>query len=302
VSLAILGINVSFVTTLPENDIAVAAINSLRYFGIDTSKILHGAGRMGLYYLECGYSQRSSKVIYDRQYSAFALASNSKYDWDAIFDDVTWFHWSGITPALSDNSAAACRDACIAAKEKGIKVSCDLNYRKSLWTPDNAQSVMSKLMPYVELCIANEEDIEKMLGIRNEQADVSKGKLTKSGYAELAKKAALQYGFSHVAITLRESYSANINGWSALLYDAHKDVHYYSKRYDIDVVDRVGGGDSFSAGLIYELVNGKTGQEAVDFAVAASCLKHSIEGDFNRITLHEIEQLTKTGGNGRIDR
>lgn len=302
VSLSIFGLDSQFLTKLPRGDVGTAALNSMRYFGVDTSKVVYGNGRMGLYYLEKGASQRPSKVIYDRAYSAIALAERSDFDWDKIFVDVDWFHWTGITPALSDNLVEICMDACKAAKAKGITVSCDLNYRGSLWSTERAKSVMTKLMPYVDVCIGNEEDADKVLGIKSSETDVETGKLNKSGYQQVAEQICDTYGCNKVAITLRESYSASRNGWSAMIYDVEKKQACFSKTYDIQIVDRVGGGDSFTAGMIYSMIAGKNSQDAVEFATAASCLKHTIEGDYNRTTVEDVEKLLKSGGSGRVVR
>lgn len=302
VSLANFGLDAQFLTKLPKSDIGQAAVRALRYFGVDTSKVVYGPGRMGLYYLEKGASQRPSKVIYDRAYSAIALAEFSDFDWDAILEGVDWFHFTGITPALSENLAAICMDMCKKVKEKGITISCDLNYRSSLWSEESAKATMVKLLPYVDVCVGNEEDAEKVLGIQSNDTDVETGKLNKSGYQEVAKRICEWFGCSKAAITLRESYSASRNGWSAMLFDAECQQAYFSKEYDIQVVDRVGGGDSFTAGLIYSLITAKSNQEAIEFATAASCLKHTMEGDFNRVTIEDVEKLIKSGGSGRVVR
>ncbi len=302
VSLSIFGLDSAFVTKLPDSDVGIAAAHSLDYFKVDTSRVVYGKGRMGLYYLEKGASQRPSKVIYDREYSAIALAKREDFDWKKILDGVDWFHWTGINPALSDELAFICEDACIAAKNEGITVSCDLNYRGKLWSPEKAQSVMKPLMKYVDVCICNEEDAEKVLGIKAAETDVESGVLSKEGYKHTAETICNIYGCKYVATTLRKSYSASRNGWSAMLYDADKKTAYFSTEYDIQIVDRVGGGDSFAAGLIYALNQNKECQEAIEFAVAASCLKHTIEGDYNRTTVADVEGLLKSGGNGRVQR
>lgn len=302
VSLAILGQESSFITKVPNNDVGRAAINSMRYFGVNTSKVIYGGGRLGTYYLEKGASQRPSKVIYDRAYSSIALAEPEEFDWDVILDGVEWFHWTGINPALSQNVADICRQACVIAKKKGITVSCDLNYRGNLWSSAEAQETMTKLMPYVDVCVANEEDAEKVLGIKAAGSDVENGKLDRNGYKEVARQICNQYGCKYVAITLRESYSASRNGWSGMLYDAAKGEAYFSKTYDIQIVDRVGGGDSFTAGLIYGLSKNAANDYVINFAVAASCLKQTMEGDYNRSTSDEIEKLLFDGGNGRVQR
>lgn len=302
VSLSVFGLKSTFVTKIPNNSVGQAAINSVRYFGVDTSHIVYGDGRMGLYYLEKGVSQRPSKVIYDRAYSAMALAEENDFDWNLIFDGVDWFHWSGINPALSDNMARICLEACKVAKAKGIIVSCDLNYRKKLWSSEQAQNIMIPMMSYVDICIANEEDAEKVLGITLENNNIENGKLNKAGYELVAKNICNKYGCKVVAITLRESYSASVNGWSALLYDAVKERSYYSHKYEIQIVDRVGGGDSFTAGLIYSMITGKSYKEAIEFATGASCLKQTLEGDYNRITVEDVELLLSNGGSGRVQR
>lgn len=302
VSLAVFGLESAFLTKLPENEIGTAAVNALRYFGVDTSKVVFGEGRMGLYYLEKGASQRPSKVIYDREHSAIALSSKNDFDWDSIFKGVNWFHWTGINPALSDGLAEICMEACQEAKKRGITISCDLNYRKNLWSSEKAQQVMTKLMPYVDVCVGNEEDADKVLGITAENNDVESGKLNKAGYELVAHEICRRYGCKCVAITLRESHSASRNGWSAMLYDFRTKKAYYSRQYDIQIVDRVGGGDSFTAGLIYGLITGKEKQGVIDFATAASCLKHTLEGDFNRTTVKDVENLLSSGGNGRVQR
>jgi len=302
VSLAKFGIDSQFLTKLPQNDVGIAAANALRYFGVDTSKIVYGDGRMGLYYLEKGASQRPSKVIYDRKYSAIAFASSDDFDWNQIFDGVDWFHWTGINPALSGNLASICMDACKVAKSKGINVSCDLNYRGSLWTPENAKAAMARLLPYVDVCICNEEDADKALGIKASDTDVTTGKLSDNGYVDVAKQISALYGCKYVATTLRKSYSASRNGWRAMLFESKSGEAFFSKEYDIQIIDRVGGGDSFAAGLIYGLANNMECQDTIEFATAASCLKQTMEGDFNRTTVEEVMNLLKSGGNGRVQR
>lgn len=302
VSLAAFGVDSSFVTKLPANDVGRAARNSMRYFGVDCSKCVWGNGRLGTYYLEKGASQRSSKVIYDRKYSDISMADPSEFDWDQILEGYDWFHWTGINPALGENVAEICRNACEAAKKKGIFVSCDLNYRGNLWSADQAKAVMSSLMDYVDLCIGNEEDAEKVLGIRPKDNDVESGKLNRAAYQDVARQICDTYHCKNVAFTLRESHSASDNGWSAMLYCAEEDKAYFSRHYDIHIVDRVGGGDSFSAGIIYGLLRQMKPQDAIEFAAAASCLKHTIEGDFNRVTVEEVQKLVSGGGNGRVAR
>ena len=300
VSLSNYGIDAQFVTKLPNNEIGQAAINSLRRFGVGTDYIAHGGRRVGIYYLEKGASQRPSKVIYDRAGSAIAEAAEKDFDWDNIFDGVDWFHFTGITPALGTNVAKICLTALKVARKKGITVSCDLNYRKNLWTKDQAQATMTELMPYVDVCIANEEDAGDVFGIKAQKTDITGGKLDHEGYKSVAKQLADKFGFKYVAITLRGSISASENNWAAMLFNGND--YYFSKNYLIKIVDRVGGGDSFGAGLIYSLLNGFEPQEAVEFAVAASCLKHTIEGDVNMVTLDEVKKLAGGDGSGRVQR
>lgn len=300
VSLANYGIDASFVTKLPDNDIGQAAINSLRKFGVDTSKIVRGGDRVGIYFCEKGASQRASKVVYDRAGSSIAKAASEDFNWDEIFEGVDWFHFTGITPALGPNVADICLEACKAAKAHGAKISCDLNYRKKLWTKKQAGETMAKLMPYVDVCIANEEDAADVFGISAANTDVTTGKVNHEGYKDVAKQLADRFGFEKVAITLRSSISANDNDWAAMLYD--KKDYYFSKTYHMHIVDRVGGGDSFGGGLIYSQLNGFTPQESIEFAVAASCLKHSIEGDFNMVSVDEVLKLATGDGSGRVQR
>ena len=300
VSLANYGIDAAFVTKLPSHEIGQAAVNNLRQFGVNTSKIARGGSRVGIYYLEKGASQRPSKVIYDRAGSSIATAVSADFDWNTIFDGVDWFHFTGITPALGDGVAAICLDACKAAKEKGLTVSCDLNYRKNLWSREKAGQVMAGLMAYVDVCIANEEDAADVFGIHAENTDVTTGQVSHEGYKQVAQKLADRFGFQKVAITLRESLSANDNNWAAMLYEGGE--YYFSKKYAVRIVDRVGGGDSFGAGLIYANLNQYSPQGALEFAVAASCLKHSIEGDFNLVSVDEVSKLAGGDGSGRVQR
>jgi len=300
VSLANYGLDAAYVTKLPDNPLGQSAINSLRALGVDTSMIVKGGERLGVYFVEKGASQRPSKVVYDRKYSAISMASASDFDWDSIFDGADWFHFTGITPALGDNVAAICLDACKAAKARGISISCDLNYRKNLWSREKAGEVMAELMPYVDVCIANEEDAADVFGIRAENIDITGGKLDHSGYIDVAKKLIARFGFKKVAITLRGSISANDNRWAGMLYDGEN--AYFSKEYLIHIVDRVGGGDSFGGGLIYSLMSGYDCQKTIEFAVAASCLKHTIEYDFNMVSVDEVTKLMGGDGSGRVQR
>ena len=302
VSLANYNQDVSFVSKLPNNEIGQMAINSLRQYGVNTSHIIRGGDRVGIYYCEKGASQRPSKVIYDRAYSSIALAKKEDFDWDDIFNDADWFHFTGITPALSKEVAEISLEACKAAKEKGIVVSCDLNFRKKLWSNKEANETMSKLCKYVDICIANEEDAKDVFAIEAKDTDINTGKLNKEGYVSVAEQLSQRFNFKYVAITLRESISANDNNWSAMLYNAKEGKAYFSKKYAIHIVDRVGGGDSFGAGLIYALRNSYKDQDAIEFAVAASCLKHSIEGDYNLVSLEEVKALANGDASGRVKR
>ncbi len=300
VSLAGFGVDAAFVTKLPTHEIGQMAVNSLRKFGVDTSHIVRGGDRVGIYFLEKGASQRASKCIYDRSHSAIAEAVREDFDWEAIFDGADWFHFTGITPALGPNVAAICRDACDAAKALGVKISCDLNYRSKLWTRSEARATMSDLCRRVDVCIANEEDAKDVFGIAASDSDVCSGKLSHTGYQNVAKQLIDTFDFQKVAITLRTSHSADDNDWAAMLYNRKE--FFFSKKYQIHIVDRVGGGDSFSAGLIYSLLSKKDDQSALEFAVAASCLKHSIEGDFNLVSVAEVEKLVGGDGSGRVQR
>ena len=300
VSLANYGEDVAFVTKLPAHEIGQKAVNSLRKFGVDTNKIVRGGNRVGIYYCEKGASQRPSKVIYDRAGSAISEASSYDFDWKTILEGAKWFHVTGITPALSKNAAEITIEACKAAKELGITVSTDLNYRKKLWTKEEAKETMTEVCKYVDYCIANEEDAKDVFGIEAENTDIESGKLNREGYISVAKQLTDAFNFKGVAITLRESISANDNKWSAMLYTDGE--AYFSRKYDMHIVDRVGGGDSFGAGLIYSIVNGYDNQKAIEFAVAASCLKHSIEGDYNMVSVAEVESLAKGSGSGRVQR
>lgn len=300
VSLANYGLDAKFVTKLPKHDIGQAAINDLRRYGVDTTKITRGGERVGIYFLEKGASQRPSKVIYDRAHSAICEATVADFNWDEIFEGATWFHFTGITPALGDNVAEICMEACKAAKERNITISCDLNYRKKLWTREKAGQVMDKLMQYVDVCIANEEDAADVFGIHAEATDVTGGKINHDGYKEVARQLAERFNLKYTAITLRGSISANDNNWAAMLYDGED--FFFSKNYLVHIVDRVGGGDSFGAGLIYSLINNYNPQEAIEFAVAASCLKHAIEGDYNRVSVEEVKTLAGGDGSGRVQR
>ncbi|MDR2752684.1 MAG: sugar kinase [Oscillospiraceae bacterium] len=298
--LASLGYPAAFVSKLPAHEIGQLAVNSLRRFGVDISHILRGGNRIGVYYCEKGASQRPSKVIYDRAGAAIAEAQPGEFDWDAIFAQAGWFHFTGITPALSESCAALCLEACRAAQRCGVPVSCDLNYRKNLWSRDKAGAVMAELMPYVRLLIANEEDAADVFDIHAGGSDVECGMLSHEGYADVARQLSKRFGIPEIAITLRESVSANDNLWGAMLYTGGAAL--FSKKYPMHIVDRVGGGDSFGAGLIYSTCTGMQDAARLEFAVAASCLKHAIEGDYNLVTADEVHRLAAGSGSGRVQR
>ena len=300
VSLANYGLDAAFVTKVPDNPIGQAAVNELRRYGVDTRYMLRGGARLGIYFCEKGASQRPSKVVYDRAHSAISTAKKEDFNWDEIFAGADWFHFTGITPALGDNVAAAVLEACKKAKEHGLTVSCDLNFRKNLWTSEKAGKVMATFMPYVDVAIANEEDADKVFGIKARDTDVEGGKLSHEGYKDVAKQLKDRFGFKAVAITLRGSISASDNNWAAMLYK--DDQYYFSRNYAIRIVDRVGGGDSFGGGLIYALKSGYNNQDALEFAVAASCLKHTVEGDHNHVSVGEVKTLMGGDGSGRVQR
>lgn len=300
VSLANYGMNSVYVTKLPKHEIGQSAVNNLRRYGVCTDYIVRGGERLGIYYNERGASQRGSKCIYDRAHSAIAEAKPEDFDWKTILKDCAWFHITGVTPALGGNLPDICLEACKTAKEMGATVSCDLNYRSKLWTKQQAREVMTKICAYVDVCIANEEDAKDVFGIEAKDNDAAGGKLNKEGYFSVAKQLVENIGFKKVAITLRTSINANQNKWAALFYDGTD--FFFSKEYEMMIVDRLGGGDSFSAGLIYSILNGKDSQSSLDFAVAASCLKHSIEGDFNMVSVDEVEKLVAGNATGRIQR
>ena len=300
VSLANYGMDSVFVTKLPRHEVGQGAINSLRKYGVDTTQIVRGGNRVGIYFLEKGASQRPSKVIYDRAYSAIQTSQPSDFCWETILDGADWFHFTGITPALGDQVAEICLQAVQAARAKNITVSCDLNYRKNLWSREQACKTMGKLMEYVDVCIANEEDAADVFDIHAANTDVVSGKLDHSAYKDVARQLADRFGFKKVAITLRTSISANDNRWAAMLYDGTD--FCFSKEYLIHIIDRVGGGDSFGGGLIYALLHDFPAQQAVEFAVAASALKHTIEGDYNLVTVAEVEKLMNGDGSGRVQR
>ncbi len=300
VSLANYGHDAYYVTKLPTHEIGQSAVNHLRRFGVNTNYIARGGERVGIYFLETGASMRPSKVIYDRAHSAISLADVNDFNFDEIFKGASWFHWSGITPALGKKAIVLIETALKAAKRNDVMVSVDLNYRKKLWTPQEAKETMSRLMKYCDVCIGNEEDAEKCLGFKPGNTDVTKGSLELEGYKQIFTEMKKQFNFKYVVTTLRESHSASDNGWSALIYDGEE--FYHSRRYEIRLVDRVGGGDSFSAGLIHGLLTKENMKEALEFAVAASALKQTIPGDFNHVSVDEVEKLAQGDASGRVQR
>jgi 2-dehydro-3-deoxygluconokinase len=302
VSIAQLGLPAVYVTALPENPIADACVAELRRFGVDTSKIVRGKGRLGIYYLEGGANQRPSKVVYDRAGSTIAQAKPGDIAWDSVFEGAGWFHITGITPAISASAADLSLESVQKARAAGVTVSCDLNYRKNLWKyGKTAAEVMRELVKFVDIAIANEEDVQMSLGIQAD-VDVHSGELDRGQYEKVAAKVLEAYPeMKGIAITLRESKSASHNGWSACFHNRKEFL--LSRHYEIThIVDRVGGGDSFAGGLIYGLTTLGSHQEALEFAVAASCLKHSVPGDFNRCTVDDVKSLLKSGGSGRVQR
>ena len=300
VSLANYGIPASYVTKVPAHEIGQCAVNELRRFGVDTESIVRGGPRLGIYFCEKGASQRGSKVIYDRAGSSIALAKREDFDWGKILEGADWFHFTGITPALGGELPEICLDALKMARARGIRVSCDLNYRKKLWSRERAGEVMAQLMPYVDVIIANEEDAADVFGIRAEGTDVSAGVINREGYISVARQLSERFGAKRVAITLRGSISASENDWAGMLYENGQ--AYFSRQYRIHIVDRVGGGDSFGGGLIYASLKNLDPQASIEFAVAASCLKQSIELDFNHVSVEEVLALAGGNASGRVQR
>ncbi|KUO53353.1 MAG: 2-dehydro-3-deoxygluconokinase [Desulfitibacter sp. BRH_c19] len=300
VSLSNYGLDSYFVTKVPDNDLGQSAINQLRRYGVNTSYIKLAKERLGIYFLEYGASQRASKVIYDRDNTAISNIKPGDIIWQEVLKDVDLFHFTGITPALGEGAAAATLEALKTAKKMGVTVSVDLNYRKKLWTPEKAGEVMGELLQYVDIVIGNEEDAEKVFGIKAAGSEISAGHLSDDGYKHVASELAKRFNLKHVAITLRESYSASDNGWRAMLYNGED--YFFSKKYDVHIVDRVGGGDAFAGGLLYSLLEEYSPQYAIEFATAASCLKHTIHGDFNHVSLEEVKTLVNGDGSGRVQR
>ena len=300
VSLALMGEKTDFVTRVPDNDIGHTAVRSLGKYGVVTDHVAYGGERMGVFYLEKGASQRPSKIVYDRKYTAIATAKVEDFDWDAIFDGAGWFHITGITPALSETMPEVCIEACRRAHEAGLTISCDLNYRKNMWTTAQAKATMERILPWVDVLIANEEDADKVLDIRAADTDIVAGKLNRDGYRDVARQIIDKYGVKAVAVSLRRSISASDNEWGAMLYTGGE--AHFSRTYPIHIVDRVGGGDSFAAGLIYGMLHGFDAQKTVEYAAAASCLKQTIEMDFNLASVEEITRLMEGDGSGRVQR
>ncbi len=301
VSLAQFGVDARFVTRLPKHEIGEAALNAVQRYGVDTRHILRGGDRVGIYFLETGASQRASKVIYDRSGSSIAEVAPGMVNWKHVFDGASWFHVTGITPALSDTAAAATVEAVSTARSMGLTVSCDLNFRKKLWSREKAEKTMSQVVQHVDVVIANEEDAEMVFGIKAGESDVEAGELDIAKYRNVAEQLIKRFpSVKKVAITLRESLSASDNNWSAVFFDGVE--FHHSKKYSVRIVDRVGGGDSFGAGLIYGLLSGRPSRDALEFAVAASCLKHTIPGDFNHVSVAEVDELVKGSGSGRVQR
>lgn len=294
------GENGTFVTKVPNNPIGQSAINHLRRYGVDTQYIARGGDRLGIYFLETGASMRASQVVYDRAGASIADVDISEFDFDKILEGADWFHTTGITPALSDKAAALTMAALKAAKAKGITTSIDLNYRKKLWSKEKAQQVMSELCQFVDVCIGNEEDAETCLGFKAAHSDITKGELNLDGYKDVFNQMQAKFNFKFIASSLRESYSASDNGWSALVYDGK--AFHHTKKYSVRIIDRVGSGDSFASGLIYGLVTGMSTVDAAEFGVAASALKHTIPGDLNHATLSDVKELMKGDGSGRVQR
>lgn len=303
VSLANYGHDAEFVTKVPENPIGDSAVAALRKMNVGTKNIARGGERLGIYFLETGASMRASNVVYDRAHSSISTATAADFDFDKIFEGVDWFHFTGITPAVSDAAAELTELACKAAKAHGVTVSVDLNFRKKLWSSEKAQKVMSNLMQYVDVCIGNEEDADKVLGFKPENTDVTSGSLNLAGYESIFKQMVAKFGFKYVISSLRVSKSASDNGWSACIYSAADDEFYHSKEYRVHpIVDRVGGGDSFAGGTICGFLDGKNFKDALEFGVAASALKHTIPGDFNLVSRADVETLAGGDGSGRVQR
>lgn len=303
VSLANYGHDAEFVTKVPANPIGECAVAALRKSNVATGNIARGGERLGIYFLETGAAMRASNVVYDRAHSSISTAAAEDFDFDKIFEGCDWFHFTGITPAVSDAAAALTEVALKKAKEKGVKVSCDLNFRKKLWSSEKAQKVMTNLMQYVDVCIGNEEDAEKVLGFKPGNTDVTSGELELAGYKSIFEQMIEKFNFEYVISSLRVSHSASDNGWSACIYSRDTKEFYHSREYRISpIVDRVGGGDSFAAGVICGFLDGKDFKSALEFGVAASALKHTIPGDFNYVSRSDVDSLVGGDGSGRVQR
>jgi 2-dehydro-3-deoxygluconokinase len=302
VSLAQFGCDSAYVTCLPGNPVGDAALRALRAEGVNVEHVIRGGSRLGLYFAETGASQRASTVVYDRGHSAISELPPGSIPWHDVFEGAGWFHWTGITPALSQSAADCTREALQAARLAGVRISVDLNYRRKLWSEHDAQQTMRSLVEKADLLVANEEDLQSVLGVSVRGVDVTAGLLDVDAYREAASRVAREFAVSQVAITLRESLSASDNAWSAVLFDAPSRRFYQSQRYVIRLVDRIGGGDSFAAGLIYGALSGRDHESSLRFAVAASALKQSIPGDFNRVSLAEVDRLVAGDASGRVQR
>ncbi len=303
VSLANYGHDAEFVTAVPKNPIGECAVAAMRKYNVETKHIARTGERLGIYFLETGSAMRASTVVYDRAHSSISTATEADFNFDEIFEGADWFHFTGITPAVSDGAAELTEAACKAAKAHGVTVSVDLNFRKKLWSSEKAQKIMTNLMQYVDVCIGNEEDAEKVLGFKPGNTDVTSGELELQGYVDIFNQMIDKFNFKYVVSSLRESYSASNNGWSACIMNGETREFYHSKKYSITpIVDRVGGGDSFAAGVICGMADGKEFKEALEFGVAASALKHTIPGDFNLVTREDVDNLAGGDGSGRVQR
>ena len=300
VSLSLFGIDTTFISAIPKNDIGQACINYIRQFGVNTNSILRSGNRLGIYFLESGASMRASKVIYDRSGSSISEIKPGDIDWKKIFSGKDWFHFTGITPAISSQASEACKEAAQIASEMGLTISADMNYRKNLWSPEEAQKTMKPLMNFVDIVIGNEEDAEKCLGV-SADVDVTSGNIDPNAYKPVIEKLQKEYDFKKIAITLRESISADDNNWSAIYFDG-KEI-YIGKKYPVRIVDRVGGGDAFASGIIYgNLQKNWSSQQILDFAVASSAMSHTFHGDFNLVSIEEVNSIAKGDTSGRVQR
>lgn len=301
VSLVNYGLQSYIVSAVPDSPVGQACINAMRGYGLNVDHVKRMGYRLGIYFVETGAAQRPSLFLYNRKGSAITELRRGDIDWDEVMQGKDWFHFTGITPALADSVAELTEDACVAAKRHGLTVSCDLNFRSKLWPLEKARRVMTGLMSHVDVLFTNEEEAAKVFGIHAHDTDISSGKLSEEGYDDVARQLVERFGLRYAVITLRESLSASVNNWSGMFYDGQQ--FYHSRKYHIDhIVDRVGGGDAFSGGFIYGILTGMELQDTVEFAAAASCLKHTIQRDFNLVTLDEVTALMQGGGSGRIQR